>query len=63
MANKLESIPVADTGFPEMGAPTFGGAPRYDFAKFSQELHEIKRIWTSWGVLRAPLRSAILHAH
>ena len=25
--------------FPEEGAPT------YDFTKFSQELHEIKRIW------------------
>ena len=31
--------------FPEEGAPT------YDFAKISQKLHEIERIWT-------PLRSA-----
>ena len=23
-----------------------GGAPTYDFAKFSQKLHEIERIWT-----------------
>ena len=48
--------------FPEEGAPTPGGAPTYDFAKFSQKLHEIERIWPSgggggWG--RAPpLRSA-----
>ena len=24
-----------------------GGAPTYDFAKFSQKLHEIERIWTN----------------
>ena len=29
--------------FPEEGAPT------YDFAKFSQKLHEIERIWTPGG--------------
>ena len=30
-----------------MGAPTFRGegAPTYDFAKFSQKLHEIERSW------------------
>ena len=33
--------------FPEEGAPTpRGGAPTYEFAKFSQKLHEIERIWT-----------------
>ena len=33
--------------FPEVGAPTLrGGAPTYDFAKFSQKLHGIERIWT-----------------
>ena len=26
-----------------------GGAPTYDFAKFSQKLHEIERIWTPGG--------------
>ena len=31
--------------FPEEGAPTPGGAPTYDFAIFSQKLHEIERIW------------------
>ena len=25
------------------------GAPTYDFAKFSQKLHEIERIWTGGG--------------
>ena len=25
------------------------GAPTYDFAKISQKLHEIERIWTSRG--------------
>ena len=32
-----------------MGAPTLRGAPTYDFAKFSQKLHEIERIWTPGG--------------
>ena len=34
--------------FLEEGEPTLqgGGAPTYDFAKFSQKLHEIERIWT-----------------
>ena len=32
--------------FPKVGAPTLPGvgAPIYDFAKFSQKLHEIERI-------------------
>ena len=34
--------------FPEEGAPT------YDFAKFSQKLHEIERIWTPRGRFLAP---------
>ena len=29
-----------------------GGAPTYDFAKFSQKLHEIERIWTRGGGTR-----------
>ena len=44
--------------FPEEGAPTprGGGAPTYDFAKFSQKQHEIERISTGGGhVPRAPL--------
>ena len=36
--------------FPEEGALTLqGGAPIYDFAKFSQKLHEIERIWIPGG--------------
>ena len=40
---------MADPEFPRGGAPIFGGgrggvggAPTYDFAKFSQKLHELK---------------------
>ena len=42
---------VADPGFPRgRGANSpGGGAPTYDFAKFSQKLHEIERIWTPRG--------------
>ena len=41
---------VADPGFPRGGgANSPGGAPTYDFAKFSQKLHEIERIWTPGG--------------
>ena len=35
--------------FPEEGVPTPRGAPTYDFAKFSQKLHEIERIWAPGG--------------
>ena len=31
-----------------------GGAPTYDFAKFSQKLNEIERIWTRGGASLAP---------
>ena len=41
---------VADLGFPRGGSANFpGGAPTYDFAKFSQKLHEIERIWAPGG--------------
>ena len=42
---------VVDPGFPQgEGANSpGGGAPTYDFAKFSQKLHEIERIWTPGG--------------
>ena len=45
----ISQWPIQD--FPEEGAPTLqGGAPTYNFAKFSQKLHEIERIWTQgWG--------------
>ena len=55
------SSAVADPGFPRGGgANSPGGVPTYDFAKFSQKLHEIERIWTPRGarVPRVPLRSA-----
>ena len=49
---------VADPGFPRGGAAnSLGGGvvPTYDFAKFSQKLHEIERIWTpKWGIPCAP---------
>ena len=42
---------VADLGFPRGGGANSpgGGAPTYDFAKISQKLHEIERIWTPGG--------------
>ena len=49
---------VADPGFPLGGGANSEGVPTYDFAKFSQKLHEIERIWAPvWGahVPRAPL--------
>ena len=53
--------PVADPGFPRGGAANSpGGGPTYDFAKFSQKLNEIERIWTPGMGARPspPLRSA-----
>ena len=49
--------------FPRRGRQLPRGAPTYDFAKFSQKLHEIERIWAPRGggearVPRTPLRSA-----
>ena len=41
---------MADPGFPRGGgANSTEGALTYDFAKFSQKLHEIERIWTPRG--------------
>ena len=41
---------MADLGFPRGGGANCpGGAPTYDFAKFSQKLHEIERIWAPRG--------------
>ena len=38
---------MADPEFPRGGgANPPGGTPTYDFAKFSQKLHEIEGIWT-----------------
>ena len=36
---------MADPGFPRGGGAKPPGAPTCDFAKFSQKLHEIERIW------------------
>ena len=41
---------VADPRFPRGGGAKPSGIPKYDFAKFSQELHEIERIWTGGGI-------------
>ena len=48
---KYQQLAVADPEFPRAGVtnPRGGGAPTYDFAKFSPKLHEIKRIWTGGG--------------
>ena len=41
---------MADPGFPRGGgAYSPGGPPTYDFAKNSQKLHEIERIWAPGG--------------
>ena len=37
----FSTLPMVDQRFPAGGAPTPQGAPTYDFAKFSQTLHEI----------------------
>ena len=46
--------------FPEVAAPTLQGAPAYDFAKFSQKLHLIERIWTGGRVPRAPINPPLV---
>ena len=47
----FHAVSVADPGFPRGGGANFpeGGAPTYEFAKFSQKLHEIERFWTPRG--------------
>ena len=52
---------VEDPGFPRGGganSPGGGGkgAPTYDFAKISQKLHEIERIWVPGGGGARPSR-------
>ena len=42
---KLAHTAVADPGFPRDGGANPPGMSTYDFAKFSQKLHEIERIW------------------
>ena len=47
----LTKLSVADPGFPRGGdANPPGGVPTHDFAKCSQKLHEIERIWTPGGM-------------
>ena len=38
-----------DPRFPRGGGAKSRGGPTYDFAKFSQKLHEIEKIWTRGG--------------
>ena len=40
---------MADPGFPRGGGANSPGTPTYEFAKFSQKLHEIESIWTPGG--------------
>ena len=35
--------------FPEVGVQTLRGGAKIQFAKISQKLHEIERIWTPTG--------------
>ena len=44
----VELYTGADTGFPVGGGANSWGAPTYKLARFSQKLHEIKKLW-SWG--------------
>ena len=46
----------ADPGFPIVGGanPLGGGAPTYDFAKFCEKLHEIRKILGHGGVRPGP---------
>ena len=46
---------MADPGFLLGGGTNSPGAPTYDFAKFSQKLHEIKEFGPGGRVPRAPL--------
>ena len=58
MALKL-FMPGADPEFPVGGAPTLQwGAPTYEFAKFSEKLHEIEKNLGpgGWGRGVAPWR-------
>ena len=63
-------LSVADPGFPRGGGTNSprgggGGAPTYHFAKFSQKLHEIERIWARGGARpsRPPLDPPVLISH
>ena len=50
-ATHIKRLSGADPGFPvEVGANIPGGAPKYDFAKFSKKLHEIENILGRRGV-------------
>ena len=44
--NVRYQVAVANQGFPRGGDANPPGVPTYDFAKFSQKLHEIEGIWT-----------------
>ena len=47
----FQSVSGADPGFPVGGGTDpLGGAPTYDFVKFSEKLHEIEKILGHRGV-------------
>ena len=48
-AKYLDKLQWRIQDFPEEGAPTLRGAPTYDFAKFSQKLHEIEEFGPPGG--------------
>ena len=51
--SKNVKIGLADPGFPRGGDTNppgvVGGAPTYNFTKFSQNMHEIEKNWTPSG--------------
>ena len=52
----------ADTGFPVGGgADPMGGAPTYDFVKFSEKLHEIEKLLGRGGGAPPPQSAAAVH--
>ena len=50
LQNNVCTNTVVDPGFLWGGGANSPGGSTYDFAKFSQNLHEIERIWTPGGV-------------
>ena len=47
--NPLSYVSGGSRISPRRGRQLSGGAPTYNFAKFSQKLHEIERTWTPGG--------------
>ena len=51
---------VADPGFARGGSANSRGAPTYNFAKFSQKLYEIERIWRKYHSANALFLNRII---